>query len=88
MSRINYIGIKIEIVTLIFYVVVYKYQCEKCYNLIRCYPTGEIFPLKDSNANIKYDSVYHTISNFKPINSLEVEKLKNDIKLLLSSSEK
>ena len=63
MSRRNYIGITIVIVTLFFDVLVYKYQGANCSNviLLRCYPTGEIFPFKDSNGNTKYDSVYRTI---------------------------
>jgi len=67
MSRRNYIGITIVIVILLFDVLLYKYQGVNCSNVMlpRCYPTGEIFPFKDSNGNIKYDSVYHSISNFK-----------------------
>ena len=63
MSRRNYTGITIVIFILFFDVVVYKYQDANCSNviLLRCYPTGEIFPFKVSNGNIKYDSVYHTI---------------------------
>lgn len=33
-------------------------------NLPKCFPTGEIYPFKDANGNIRYDSVYHTISKF------------------------
>lgn len=33
--------------------------------LPRCFPTGELYPYKDSYGRMKYDSVYHTISNFK-----------------------
>ena len=33
--------------------------------LPRCFPTGEVFPYKDDYGNIKYDSVYHTIADFK-----------------------
>jgi hypothetical protein len=60
MSRRNYIRITIVIFILLFDVVVYKYQGANCSNVIlrRCYPTGEIFPFKDLNGNIKYDSVY------------------------------
>jgi protein SCO1/2 len=67
--RKNSIGVTIVTVILFFDVLVYKYQAVSCSNatLPRCYPTGEIFPFKDSNGNIKYDSVYHTISNFKLI---------------------
>jgi len=48
---------------------VYKYQAANCSNviLLRCYPTDEISPFKDSNGNIKYDSVYQPISKFKLI---------------------
>ena len=35
------------------------------YKLPKCYPTGEMFPYKDAYGNIKYDSVYHTIADFK-----------------------
>jgi len=63
MSRRNYMGIIIVICILLFDIVVYKYQGANCSNIIllHCYPTGEIFPLKDSSGNVKYDSVYHTI---------------------------
>lgn len=63
MSRRKYTGITIVIAILCFDVVVYKYQGVNCSNamLLRCYPTGEVFPFKDSNGNIKYDSVYRTI---------------------------
>jgi len=59
MSGRNYTGITIIIFILFFDVVVYKYQGANCSNviLLRCYPTGEIFPFKDSNGNIKYDSL-------------------------------
>jgi len=33
--------------------------------LPKCFPTGEMFPYKDAQGNIKYDSVYHTIADFK-----------------------
>ena len=63
MSRRNYIAITIIVFMLLFDVVVYKYQESNCSNavVLRCYPTGEIFPSRDSNGNIKYDSVYHSI---------------------------
>ena len=45
------------------------YMCYQVANsnpsLPKCYPTGEIFPYKDRYGNIKYDSVYHTIADFK-----------------------
>ncbi|MEO8406174.1 MAG: SCO family protein, partial [Chitinophagaceae bacterium] len=31
----------------------------------RCFATGEIFPFKDADGHILYDSVYHTIADFK-----------------------
>ena len=62
MSRRNYIGIAIVLVIFFFDALVYKYQGANFSNVIlRCYPTGEIFPFRDSNGNIKYDSVYHKI---------------------------
>ena len=63
MSRRNSIGIIIIIFILFFDVVVYKYQGANCSNVIlfRCYPTGEIFPFRDSGGNSKYDSVYPAI---------------------------
>lgn len=33
--------------------------------LPKCFPTGEMFPYKDAYGNIRYDSVYHTIADFK-----------------------
>lgn len=33
--------------------------------LPRCFPTGEMFPYKDAYGRIVYDSVYHTIADFK-----------------------
>ena len=58
MNRRNSIGTLIIIVILLFDAVVYKYQRANCSNVIflRCYPTGEIFPFRDSNGNSKYDS--------------------------------
>jgi hypothetical protein len=63
MSRRNYTGITIVMVILLFDVVVYKYQAADCSNtiLLRCYPTGEVFPSSNSNGNSKYDSVYYII---------------------------
>ncbi len=50
MNRRNYIAIAVVIGILIFDLFVYKYQTLNCpnINLIRCFPTGEIYPFKDS----------------------------------------
>jgi protein SCO1/2 len=32
--------------------------------LPRCYPTGDVFPYKDANGNVTYDSLYHRIADF------------------------
>jgi protein SCO1 len=63
----NQIGVTVVSVILLLDVFIYKNQKANCANgiLPRCYPTGEIYPCKDSKGRIKYDSVYHTISNFK-----------------------
>ena len=67
MRRRNYIAIIVISGILIFDLFVYKYQALNCsnINLPRCFPTGEIYPFKDVNGNMKYDSVFHTISDFK-----------------------
>jgi len=55
----NSIGITVVIVILIIDLLIYKYQNANCVNkiLLRCYPTGEIYPYKDAAGRIKYDSV-------------------------------
>jgi protein SCO1/2 len=65
----NKIGVAVVSVILLTDVFIYKNQNANCANSIlpRCYPTREIYPFKDSNGKIKYDSVLHTISNFKLI---------------------
>lgn len=58
------------LILLVVYVEIVHYQRQEAgyYDkLPRCFPTGEIFPYKDANGNIKYDSVYHTIADFKLI---------------------
>jgi hypothetical protein len=61
MSRRNYTDITIVFVILFFDALVYKYQGVNCSNVIlRCYPTSKIFLFKDSNGNIKYETVIPT----------------------------
>ena len=46
----------------------YIYQMQegkRSETLPKCFATGEMFPFKDSYGRIVYDSVYHTISDFK-----------------------
>ncbi|MEP7375163.1 MAG: hypothetical protein ABI675_17320 [Chitinophagaceae bacterium] len=61
-NRRNHTGMAIVLVILFFDTVVYKYLGAGCSTVIvlRCSPTGEIFSLKDSNGNSKYNSVYHS----------------------------
>lgn len=60
------IGIGVMVITIISMLYIYKIQETKLSEkLPRCFPTGEMFPFKDGNGNIKYDSVYHTIADFK-----------------------
>jgi len=63
----NSIGLSVVIVILIIDLMIYKYQNANCANriLLRCYPPGEMYPYKDAAGRIKFDSVFHTISNFK-----------------------
>src|SRR6266496_739200 len=61
----NSIGITVVISLLFVDLLIYKYQIANSNGALpRCFPTGEIFPYKDASGTIKYDSVYHTISNF------------------------
>ncbi|MEO6548644.1 MAG: SCO family protein [Ferruginibacter sp.] len=60
------IGIGVMVITIISMLWIYNVQeTKQSEKLPRCFPTGEMFPFKDANGRIKYDSVYHTIADFK-----------------------
>jgi len=66
MHKKTIIGVAVMLITIITMLVVYKVKEDDLVNRIPlCFPTGEIYPYKDANGNIKYDSVYHTIADFK-----------------------
>jgi protein SCO1/2 len=84
MTHRNLITVSVITGILIFDIFVYNHSlnCDNS-SLPRCFPTGEIYPFKDSNGNIKYDSVYHRISNFKltdqNANTLTNDSLKDKV---------
>ena len=42
-----------------------KHEVADKTRLLRCYPTGAMYPYKDANEKIISDSVFHTIADFK-----------------------
>jgi protein SCO1/2 len=67
MNRRVIIATVCTLTIIIFEFLVYAKMEGSGKRLPRCYPTGEVFPYKDIYGNIKYDSVYHTIDDFKLI---------------------
>lgn len=67
MNRRTYIAAASVLAIMIFDFFVYAKMEGSGKKLPRCFPTGEIFLYKDVYGNIKYDSVYHTIADFKLI---------------------
>jgi protein SCO1/2 len=65
MKRRIYVAIS-GVLALAFFEFYMRTQVELSTDILpKCYPTGEMFPYKDAYGNIKYDSVYHTIADFK-----------------------
>lgn len=59
-------GFSIAVVCLICMALIYRKQEARLSDkLLRCFPTGEMFPFKNSYGRIVYDSVYHTVADFK-----------------------
>lgn len=66
MKNKSIIGFSIAILTLLLMLYIYYEKKEQLANrLPKCFPTGEMFPYKDSYGRIVYDSVYHTIADFE-----------------------
>ena len=69
LSKVNkkyFIGIGASLFIIAIEIFIYqKQELSKSERLPRCFPTGEMFPYKDAYGRIKYDSVYHTIADFK-----------------------
>ncbi|MBC7829941.1 MAG: SCO family protein [Chitinophagaceae bacterium] len=67
MKTKTFTGLSIAALCLLCMVLIYQKQEARLSKkkLVRCFPTGEMFPLKNSYARIVYDSVYQTIADFK-----------------------
>jgi protein SCO1 len=66
MNSKGLIGFSIAILTIMWMLYIYYVKEERLSaKLPRCFPTGEMFPYKDAYGRIVYDSVYHTIADFK-----------------------
>jgi protein SCO1/2 len=68
MNKRIYVAIA-GVLAIVFFEVYMRTQVNlSAVTLPKCFPTGEMFPYKDANGNIKYDSVYHAIADFKLTN--------------------